>query len=192
MDQPRIPPNSNCWGVPSPEVGNRQCPGRDWRSQCQVSGSNCLDLAWAQHRRQWERTRNTKLLKMPLCKFAKISLSIAFARKGSLMTKALFYPDVTGLWAHSDNTTQGRVSSESRLYSVGTGWIAVTALVCSYHVMLPPSPPLTIVTLDIRQHTSWWRRPLLTTGHWMLWLYAIVMTEMRRDLLLSNHFSGEL
>ena len=37
-----------------------------------------------------ERTRNTKLLKMPLCKFAKISLSVDFARKGSLMTKALF------------------------------------------------------------------------------------------------------
>ena len=51
-----------------------------------------------------ERTRNTKLLKMPLCKFAKISLSVDFARKGSLMTKALFSPDVTGLWAQSDTT----------------------------------------------------------------------------------------
>lgn len=43
------------------------------------------------------------------------------------------------------------------------------------------------VTLDIEQHTMQWRRPRVT-GRWMLWLYAVVMTEVRRWLTAVQWF----
>ena len=95
-------------------------------------------------------------------------------------------------------TKQG-VLSEDRSVVLWRHWLDHVTVTECMHLQLSGcylAPILSLlsrhVTLDIEQHTMQWRRPRVT-GRWMLWLYAVVMTEVRGgDSLLSHDFSGEL